>query len=247
VVTRLQVKYDVVNWYNQHFDEVLARMVMPLTSTATAADALGVRDTLLARGTTAANDFDRRQIEVTEQVGSGPAVGEASAVDDGGFDNTDLLTVSPAFSAALEAGADYILFGRNLSPEIVNNGISEALRGTDGPYLWFPSMVNDSGIETTALATDWPDVVAPGSTATELVTASANIMFGQQSIHGVADGAGQGWNSQAFNVHETDIVLASVYVRAAVGSVIVQLYNETASEVIKAVTIDEPAWTEVRF
>jgi hypothetical protein len=131
----------------------------------------------------------------------------------------------------------------------LNEVADEILRQTDAPYVYFPSLVNDSAIETSAanLATNWPDVVAPGTTATELVVTTANVLFGQQSVHGVASAAGQGWNSQAFDVHETETLMVSVTVRAAVGSVIVQLYNETASSVTKAVTIDEPAWTEVRF
>jgi hypothetical protein len=182
--------------------------------------------------------------------GTGGTITELSdyvAVDDGGFNGTSTLTYSPAVTVLPAVGLKYLLYPHGVSGDMLDQVADEILRQTDAPYVYFPSLVNDSAIETIDVATDWPDVVAPGGTATELVATSANVLFGQQSVHGVADGAGQGWNSQTFDVHETETLMVSVTVRAAVGSVIVQLYNETAPEVVKAVTIDEPAWTEIRF
>ncbi len=182
--------------------------------------------------------------------GSGGTITELSdyvAVDDSGFDGTSTLTFSPAMTVLAAVGVKYLMYPHGVSGDMLDQVANEILRQTDAPYVYFPSLVNDSDIETIDVATDWADVVAPGGTATELVATSANVLFGQQSVHGVADGAGQGWHSTTFDVHETEVLIVSVTVRAAVGSVIVQLYNETDSEVTKAVTIDEPAWTEVRF
>lgn len=196
-------------------------------------------------------DADTFKIPPTVTTGgTGGTVTEKAdhaGVDDGGFDATSTLTYSPASLVLSATATPYLLYPHGVSGDMLDQVANEILRGTEAPYVYFPSLVNDSAIETRVLATDWPDVVAPGGTATELVATSANVLFGQQSVHGVADGAGQGWNSQTFDVHETETLMVSVTVRAAVGSVIVQLYNETAGEVTKAVTIDEPAWTEVRF
>ena len=236
-VTRLVVKQDCLRVLNKR-DAALKVLPVPLVSTSGGSTTTLV-DTKLGRGTTQNGKYDARAIEIT-------GVGEHAGVDDEGFDGTSTLTFSPALASVGDA-TTYLLYPPGVSGDMLDQVADEILRQTDAPYVYFPSLVNDSAIETAALATDWPDVVAPGGTATELVATSANVLFGQQSIHGVADAAGQGWNSQTFDVHETETLMVSVFVRAAVGSVIVQLYNETAAEVVKAVTIDEPAWTEIRF
>jgi hypothetical protein len=120
---------------------------IPLTTTTIAADTTSLRDTALARGTHGSGNYNGRHIEIIEAVtvpGTGPALGEVAAVDDAGFDLTDKLTTSPAFSQIVQTGTDYLMYPRKLVPETLVDAINDVLTKIEAPYLWAPSLVADS-------------------------------------------------------------------------------------------------------
>lgn len=190
-------------------------------------------------------------IEVTDG-GTGGTVQQLPGrvgVDDAGFNiSTDTLTFSPTV-AAVVAGAPYLMYPLGLGPEVLNEYLSALLRDTLALSLWFPSLVGDADFLASSTVSDNWDTVGTPSTVPEFVTGAANVFFGEKAIHTVADAATEGFESKAFDVHEGEPLLVSVFVRAAVGSVSVVLRNATASEDVSPspVTIDELAWTEVRF
>ncbi len=246
--TRLVIEQDVVRVFAPD-DEAVSRLDVPLTTTDTAANTAGVRDTALGRGTSNANQYDARDIKVVELVGSGPAVGEITRVDDAGFDNIDLATVSPTFTAALESGADYIMYPRGLAPEIPVNAINDVLRNTEGPHIWIPSIIDDADFGEADL-TNWAAVGTPSTRAfvSTAGTDEPNVYFGERALHIIADAASEGATSNSAEVHENETLRVWTVVRCNVGSCIVQLYNVTASAVIgDPVTVDEQALTTVYF
>jgi hypothetical protein len=164
-VTRLAMKQDVLRVLNKR-DEALKALPVPLVTTSVGSTTTLI-DTKLGRGTTNANKYDARHIEITA---AGTNAGEHAAIDDGGFNGTSTATFSPALTSVGNA-ATYLMYPHGVSGDSLNEVADEILRQTDAPYVYFPSLVNDSAIETSAanLATNWPDVVAPGTTATELV------------------------------------------------------------------------------
>lgn len=241
--TLRQVKADFLNVYNQHSESsILRRLSMPRTTT-TVGTVSTLLDSVLGRGTVASHELDRCQIEIVEAVTDGPALGEASGVDSSGFTDPATITVSPAFTLAVQTGTDYLIYPPDLSPELVNAEVNNLLRGTEGPHLWWPSLVTDADFEAADL-TNWDAVGAP--TTREFVTTTANVLFNERSLH-VASAAGVGAQSELFNVHERESLLLAVHARVASGGLTVQLYDETNSAVVRAVTVDEPAWTLVRF
>lgn len=255
MVTRTNLKYDITNWWNWRFDSVLGRMNMPLVTTSAAAGSskLTLVDTVLGRGTVGANDYDGREIEIMETTTGSPAVGEAAAVDQGGFDQTSTLTFSPAMSDEVQSGIDYMLMERSLSAEKLNAAINAVLRGTHGPHLWFPSMCPDGDLEGGTVGDWWGDIGADTPGTREYATTSTNEwivqqLFGGQSLHIVESGADGGVKSDVFYVGDTDQLLARFYVQALVGTLTVVMYDETNSaDIGTAVSIDEPGWKEVRF
>ncbi len=245
--TRLVIEQDIIRVFAPD-DEAVSRLDVPQVTTSTAADAVTIVDTALGRGTSNANQYDARDIKVVE--GSlGPAVGEISRVDDAGFDNTSTLTISPALSAALQGGADYILYPRGLAPEIVVNAVNDVLRNTEGPHIWMPSIIDDADFGEND-ATNWAAVGTPSTRAfvSTAGTDEPNVYFGERALHIIADAASEGATSNSAEVHENETLRVWTVVRCNVGSCIVQLYNVTASEVIgDPVTVDEQALTTVYF
>lgn len=246
MATRITLKQRIARILNRA-DEVVALLPVPLTTTALAADTTSLRDTALARGTTAAGRYDHRAVEIIELVGGGPAIGEVAVVTNAGFDNIDKLTLSPAFSLAVQTGTDYIAWPRGVAPEMVSQHINDLLRATYHPYLWIPSLVGDADFESASLA-NWPDVGAPTeATAFDAATA-ANALLGERSLRYQADGIGEGVRSLSFRVTENEQLLLVTFVRALTDAVVVSLYNATASSnVDRTVTVDEDLYTEVRL
>lgn len=237
--TLLQLKIDLLNEWNQCHSG-LARLRMPRVTTSLGTTATLV-DSVLSRGSPDANDFKRLEVEIAELVTNGPALGEVSAITD--FSGST-LTISPAFTAAVQNGTDYLIYADQLSPEVVAGQINDVLRNTEGPHLWFPSLAQDADFDADDL-TLWPAVGTPGTRA--FTTTAANALFGERSLHIVAAAAGDGARCTAFPVTEDEQVLVMVLVQAQVADVTVQLYDETNSAVVKAVTVDQRDWTEVYF
>lgn len=232
----------------RHFaeeDEALHGLPVPLSTTANAAGTTTLDDSKLGRGTTDANRYDGRFIEITEIVASSPTINSVAVVDNAGFDGTDTLTLSPAFDATPQSGTDYVLYPRNLSPDTVFEEIDKVLRLTEAPHLFIPSLVVDNDFEVGDITTNWTTQGSP--TTSERITTAASVYLGDAVFHFIADAASEGTASDAIDVTEREQFTLSTFVRANVGSVQVILYNNTAAENIEAVTIDEQAWTEVRF
>jgi hypothetical protein len=241
VVSRRNLKFDIVRVFAQR-DEVVAMLAVPLTSTGDGSTTTIV-DTALGRGTKGSGAYNGRMAEIVAAAHAN--INDVMGIDDAGFDGTSTLTGSPATGTALGNAAEYILYPRGLSPELVHTGIDNVLINTEGPWLYFPSLVTDSDLNA-GNVTAWTDVGTP-STTTEFVATAANTLLGEGSIHVVCDAADEGFTSDSFNVTEQESLFVSVYVRVATGSCKVQLYNVTASTEIESVTVDEQAWTEVRF
>ncbi len=247
MATFLVTKQDVLRVLNKR-DSALAGLAIPGVTTVIGSTTV-LNDTLLGFGTSQANKYDGRHIEIIEQVDSpatGAAEGKTAGVDDAGFDLTDGLTLSPAVDQQINTGTNYLMYGLGLSKSLLEEAINEVLRETQAPHLFRPSLIADAALDNASVDTNWTEV-ASLSTAMEYSATSPNTLLGAQSIHGVADAADEGWASDDIPVSDTETVLVSVFVKALVGSVSVQLYNVTGSSAIKEVVIDEPNWTEVRF
>ena len=242
-VTRAVIKQDVLRVLAKR-DSVLANLPMPLITTSTGS-ASTIVDTKLGRGTGQSNRFDGRAVEII----SGANDGNKSGIDDGGFNGTDTLTISPVVTST-ENAVNYLIYPLGLGPEVLEELLSEILRDTRGPHYWFPSLVSDpdlTNLATYADDTDWNTVESPASSTPAFVSDPANVFLGEFSVHVFADAADEGFESLSINVSETEKILVSVYVKVAVGSMDVVLYDVTGATAITTVVVDEPAWTEVRF
>ena len=228
-------------------DDKVGLLPIPLTSTTTAADKLGIRDTALARGTHGAGNYDGRHVEIVETVAGSPTLGSVAAVDVGGFDLTDLIAVSPAFDDEVQSGTDYLMYPRKLVPETVRDAVNGVLKKTDAPHLWAPSLVTDSDMGANAL-TNWDAIGTPTTRA--FVTTAAHVYFGPRSLHLADADTDEGAQTENFGVYDTESLLVSVLARVVLGTLNVILYRVTATAVaVKTVTLSlrEPQFSEVRF
>lgn len=188
--------------------------------------------------------------------GTGGTITELSdyvAVDDGGFNGTSTLTFSPALTVLAAVGVKYLLYPHGVSGDVLDRVADEILRQTDAPYHWFPSLVPDSDLSGSFVDDWWGDIGGDTPSTREYATTSTNRwvtqqIYGEQSLHIVESGTDGGVKSDAFYMGDTETVVVFCLVQALVGTLTVQLYDETNSATIgTAVTIDEPAWKEVRF
>jgi hypothetical protein len=205
----------------------------------TVTDATNIVVTRGYAGTTAALHANATAITFVFQ-------GYVVGVDDKGFNETDQLTVSPAFPIAAPSGMDYLVFPKGLTPETLLRAINRVLRSTDAPHLWAPSLVDDSDMGENDL-TKWPAVGTPDTR--EFVTTAANVLFGPRALHiDTAAAATDGARSTAFNVHEDENLLVVLPVSVTKGDMRVILYDVSNSAAIETVTgLNDDAWTQVRF
>ena len=187
--SRDTLKYAIVNAWNRMFDESLKRFVMPLVTTGGSANNTTLVDTVLGRGTVATNDFNARQIEIMETEAGSPAVGEAAAINNAGFDGTSILTISPDFTDSPNTAMDYMIYGNGLSPERLNDAIDKVLLATEGPHIWTPSLVQDAHFNNTTLATNYPNLGSPTTTDFVITCASSEheVRLGERMIHIVTE------------------------------------------------------------
>ena len=247
MATLLVTKQDVLRVLNKR-DAAVSGLAIPGVTTVIGSTT-ELNDDQLGFGTSQANKYDGRHIEIVEQVddpATGAAEGKTSGVDDAGFDLVDGLTLSPAVDNQINTATIYLIYGLGLSKRLLEEAINEVLRETQAPHLFRPSLLKDAALDNAAVDTNWTEE-GTLSTPIEYSSTSPNTLLGEQSIHGVSDAADEGWASDDVPVSDTETVLVSVFVKALVGSVSVQLYNVTGSASIKEVVIDEPNWTEVRF
>ena len=229
-----EIKEDVWSAL-QHADEGVVGL--PVPNTATGGSTTTAVCAALLRGTMPASQYQGRNIENLTN-------GDSSWVTDDGWDLTNTLTFSPAITTFASADK-FIIWPRDLGKTIVEREIQNVLRHTHGPYLWVPSMVNDSNIETTNITGDWPKLSIP--TTHEVLATVAGILWGAQNLHITAADADDGLRSIAFDVTERENLLVSAITRVGADSLTVTLYDQTGSADIKAVTVEERVFTEVRF
>ncbi len=253
--TRIQYKQDILEVLSQR-DPVVRLLPIPCTATGIGAGGgATIVCTQLKRGfdqstATAANRYDGRFFEIIEFVANGPPIGEESVAQNGLFvSTTGTLVPGPAFTAVVQDGTDFLVYPKGFSPDDLESAIDAVMRLTDAPQLWFPSIFDDADFladSGVADPTNWVDVLTP--TTSVFLTTAAATLFGERSLHVVADEADAGVQSNAAEVTEGQQLIISAHVNVVVGSCKVDLIDVTNSNaVIKAVTIDEQEWTEVRF
>ena len=235
------VKYDVLNFWNQRFDDTLRKFNMPLTTDGSGSDATLV-DSSLGLGNMGLNDFDRRVIEnITNSTVSG--------VDKDGFaESTGTLTMSPAVTVHA-SGNTYIIYPYNLHPAVVEEAIDKVLLSTYAPHLYFPSLHPDADLTGGTITDAWELV---STSAIAYTTTAADVLYGPQAIAVTSPdsigGGVQTASAVAITVTEGEQLLISVPVRVITSGMTVSLYDVTNDAVIESASgIDELAWTEARF
>jgi hypothetical protein len=235
------IKYDIWRHFAQGDEAVTG---LPLPNTATGGSTTTAVCAALLRGTIATSAFNGRNVENLTN-------GDSSWVTDGGWDGTSTLTLSPAITAFANNNS-FIIWPRGLSMTIVEEEINNVLRHTEGAALWIPSMVPDSDFDlSTTLADYWADTGSPTttdfSTQVRAATTAPVTLLGEKAIRVVAAAADDGVVSDAFFVTEGEQLLVSVTASVTTDALTVDFYNVTGSASVDSVTIDQPAFTEVRF
>jgi len=241
--SRIQIEQDVVGVLAQ-LDAEAQLLPVPLAATATAADTTSIRSTTLDRGNPSTGRYDGMIVKILDDTGAGPAVGETSMVVSSGYDGTDKITVSPAFTAAVISGQQFLLYPRRWAPETVVAAIRRVLRGTRQHHLWAPSLIADSDMDSGVL-TNWDAVGTP--TTREFVTTAANILHGERSLHIITNALTEGASTEIAYVGENETLLVSVPIQVISGSCAVVARNATAGSDLETIaTVDDPLFTEVR-
>jgi hypothetical protein len=239
--TRLVIEQDILKVL-RHDDDSVSYVPVPTVTTALGSTTT-LKATALGRGSPPARHYERRAVKIAELVGAGPAVGEIAAVDVGGFDGTDTLTVSPAFSGSVQSGTDFNLYPLGWFPETITDEINAVLRATDAPWLWGPTLVTDGDFESGDVS-NWAAVGTP--TTRSYTTTTGALLLGERRLS-LAGDTDEGAHSALFAVHEDEQLIVSVFLAVAGGSAKVQLFDATNSTVVKSVTVEQAAHTEVRF
>lgn len=177
----------------------------------------------------------------------GPAVGEIAAVDVAGFDLTDKLITSPAFTGMVRTGANYLLYPKLLVPETLGDAINNTLKATELPHLWAPSLVPDSDFDSDDISTYWQDVGTPGAVIFATSAVGAFSLFGERVLH-VYAATDSGVQSLTFDVHPNESFLVSAFVREmATAKIRVELRESSSGDVVDYADIESAALTEARF
>src|SRR3990167_2105068 len=244
-VSRITIEQDIVELLAS-MDAPSQLLPVPMSATTTASDTTSIRCTTLDRGAPNANRYDGMIVKIVDDTGAGPAVGETSMVVSAGYDGTDKITVSPAFTAAVISGQKFMLYPRRWAPEQIVSAIRRTLRATRIPAIWAPSLLADPDLSASDTITDnWDDVGAV--TTTDFETGAANVLMGARSLK-VVGGAATGLASDSFPVQDVRSVLVVVPVAVSAGSMTVVLYRATTTAAnLRSVTMDEVAFTDCRF
>lgn len=240
--TRLVFFQDIVRHFAQHHPATHGLIVPAPTTDGGSTTTL--KDTKLGRGSRDNNFYDGCTVVMV----SGTQAGDIATVDSAGFNGTDQLTFSPAMGGTGPGSGDnYVLLPPFLAPETVREEINRVLRETHAPHIWIPSLVTDGDMEATdSPPANWPAVSTPS--ARDYITTPANVLFGDRALQLTADAADEGAESLSIPVTDVESVLLSVFVKVVTGSMDVVLRDHTAgSDLATLVTVDEEAFTEVRF
>lgn len=188
MATFLVTKQDVLRVLNKR-DAAVAMLAIPSVTTLLGSTTV-LNDDQLGFGTSQANKYDGRHIEIIEQVDSpatGAAEGKTAGVDDAGFDLVDGLTLSPAVDNQINTGTNYLIYALGLSKRLLEDAINWVLARTEAPHLFRPSLVPDAALENDTIGTNWSTVGTPSTPAEYETPTDANTLLGERSIHAVAD------------------------------------------------------------
>ena len=170
--TFLVTKQDVLRVLNKR-DAAIAGLAIPGVTTDLGSTTV-LNDSQLGFGTSQANKYDGRHVEIIEQVdspGTGAAEGKTFGVDDAGFDLVDGLTASPALDNTINTATNYLIYGLGLSKRLVEEAVNEVLRETQGPHLFRPSLIADAALDNALVTTNWTEV---GSLSTPIEYSSTS-------------------------------------------------------------------------
>ncbi len=249
MVTRLVIEQDVARFFAQG-DEKLVTLPVPVPATTVGPDTTTIIATSLGRGSRDANSYDGRLLKVISGT-PGATLGLVAGVTEGSFASSDRVTISPAFNDALAADQSFILYALGLEPDALVQACNQALRKTEAPHIWLPSLITNADFEdddgaATPVADNWNDVGTP--TSRFLITTAADVLLGR-SMEVITDAIDEGAESDSFPVFPTEVLLVSCFVKVpATGTLTVSLRDQTNTADIetKAVTI-QGDFVEVRF
>lgn len=241
--TAREVMFDMLRVLRMR-DPVVAALAVPMKTTATGSTTT-LRDTKLDRGTTDANRYNGR--EITRDV---EAKEEASVVIDGGYDNVDQLTYSPAITTTA-SGDEWVMMPLGVTRQMLVSAMNETLRTVQMFDRVYPSLVSHASFYAfhstgKPQATDLWNTVSTPSTTLNFDEAERGPR-GYGALGAVADAGDEGFESNSIPVVEGESLLVSVHVRVAVGSCKVVLRDHTAGADITSVTVTDTGWMEVRF
>lgn len=158
-------------------------------------------------------------LRIDELVGGGPAAGSYATVRDGGLaPTTGIITVSPAFSAAVQAGTDYSLW-KVCHPSVAERALNRVLRRLRREMLIPISVLANGGLDTDTV--NWSPV-----TATLTTTALASrVKHGAGAMQMVAAGGTPSATSESVQLTRGEQVILAAYVRALAGTVTMNLLD----------------------
>lgn len=240
------------------FNDILKRVVKerwpansPQVGTASSGGAATFVITGMASSYADVNAYDGVIIYIIYDAtaADGTPQGDYRTVNSGGYSTTGTWTVGSNWASVTDTG-DIAVFLYGRDPDQMLEVINRVQRSVYMPRYLVLTSIPDGDLEaattaTVPITTYWSDVSAP-ATATAKVTTAGKVLLGTQALRFVSDAVGEGTKSNKVAVHETESVLVSVPVLCVSGSAKVGLMEGDGTE-IKAVTVDEVGYTEVRF
>ena len=155
------------------------------------------------------------------------------------------FAMSPVYGSSPGSGVSaYFLYGLHIND--LDESINDLVRTLYLPRYLVLSLCADPNMESAdAAATDWPDADGAPTQTKE----TSIVLTGKQSLKIVTTVVDTSVRSPSIPVTEFETLLLSVPVKVTAGSLRVQLYDVTNSAEVSngGVTVDEEAWTEVRF
>jgi len=227
-------------------EEIIKKLYKPRfpilsTTTATAGNTTSLDDDVLEAGGED-TDFIGAWIYIAELVGSGPAIGSVTRVQnvDLGAASPTLDPIAPAFSAAIESGADYEIHYK-YHPSVIHDKITEVLDDLEISVLLPLTLVTEGDMEN-APATDFT-----ASSAT-LATDTTTVLHGTQSLKVTATSANGQGQSPSIDLPGSTAVLcaADVFITSGDSAKLI-LRDLTNSADLETAESDETGWVHLEF
>ena len=174
--------------------------------------------------------------------GSAPE-GEFRRVTTGGFTGSSgTWAIAPNWTAAPASGDKFLLLRGGLDA----NQFLDATNAVITAHFWpryVPCTLVLDGDMGSSSTSAWADINSDATLSKD----TASALTGQRNLKIVTTGLDDGAESGDVLVTENTQLLVSSAVKVTVGSIRVQLWDETNQLEIQGVTVDEPIYTEVRF